>query len=120
MPKVLVVDDQAELREMMQAGLLLSGYQVRTAAEGAGALNAAALFAPDLIVLDFNLPGLHGPALCARLRQQAEQASILLISGCASPAEVHASLQAGAREYLRKPFELERLLTRIGALLSEI
>lgn len=120
MPKILVVDDQPELREMMQAGLQLSGYQVRTAPDGAAALRAAQGFSPDLVILDFSLPGLSGPSLCASLYQQAGKAPILLISAMANAEQVQASMLAGAREYLRKPFELTQLLERIEALLSQV
>lgn len=120
MPKVLVVDDQPELLEMMNVGLQLAGYQVATAADGPAALQAAARTTPDLVILDFHMPGLNGTCLCASLHQIANQAPILLISGMATADEVHASLQAGAQEYLRKPFELNQLLERVDVLINQL
>ncbi|MCW5875212.1 MAG: response regulator transcription factor [Anaerolineales bacterium] len=120
MPKVLVVDDQPELLEMMTVGLELAGYQVCTAADGPAALLAAAQSGPDLVILDFNMPGLSGACLCASLQQIAGQAPILLISGMATAEEIHASLQAGAQEYLRKPFELVQLLDRVDVLINQL
>ncbi|UYN90536.1 MAG: response regulator transcription factor [Anaerolineales bacterium] len=121
MPKILVVDDQPELLEMIRAGLSLSGYQVCAASSGQAALYAASHFWPDLVIMDVNMPGLSGPALCAKLNQAAgAQMPILLISAMATAEELQATLQAGAHEYLRKPFELGQLLQRVDALLSEV
>ncbi|HRN51621.1 MAG TPA: response regulator [Anaerolineales bacterium] len=116
MPTVLVVDDQPELLEMMNFGLQLAGYQVHTASNGAAALRAARQCPPDLVILDFNLPGPSGASLCAHLKQLSKQAPILLISGMATAQQVHSTLQAGAKEYLRKPFELNQLLARADVL----
>lgn len=120
MPRVLIIDDQPELLAMMHTGLQLAGYHVDTATSGPAALQAVAQHNPDVIILDFNMPGLSGTGLCASLHQLARQAPILLISGMASADEVHASLQAGAREYLRKPFELGQLLERVEALINQL
>lgn len=122
MPKILIVDDQPELLEMIRAGLSLAGYKVRTAPDGQAALQAAAQFWPDLVIMDVNMSGLSGAALCAQLRQLAgtRQVPILLISAMATAEQLQATLQAGAREYLRKPFEIGHLLQRVDALLSQI
>lgn len=122
MPRILIVDDQPDLLEMIRAGLSLSGYKVSAASDGTAALYAAARFAPDLVIMDVNMPGLSGAALCAGLRQAAgcDKVPVLLISAMATPEELQASLQAGAREYLRKPFELGQLLQRVEALLSQV
>lgn len=120
MPTVLVVDDQPELLEMMNVGLQLAGYQVHTARDGAAALQAARHYPPDLVILDFNLPGPSGASLCVRLRQLSKQAPILLISSMATAQQVHSTLQAGAKEYLRKPFELNQLLARVDVLINQL
>lgn len=118
MSKILIADDQADLREMIQLGLSLSGHQVFAAPDGDVALQAAADFSPDLIIMDAQMPGPGSRALCAQL-QGLHNTPILLISGMADSAEIQAALQAGAREYLRKPFELHDLLERVKALLEE-
>ncbi len=122
MPRILIVDDQPDLLEMIRAGLSLSGYKVCAATDGTAAVYAAANFAPDLVIMDVNMPGLSGAALCARLRQATgcDKVPVLLISAMATPDELQASLQAGAREYLRKPFELGQLLQRVEVLLSQV
>ena len=121
MPKILIADDQPDLREMIRLSLSLSGYHVLTAPDGHVALEVAAGFGPDLIIVDARMPGPSGPALCARLHDLAAThgAPILLISGMADCAEIQAALEAGAREYLRKPFELNHLLDRVDALLHQ-
>ncbi|MCL4257400.1 MAG: response regulator transcription factor [Anaerolineales bacterium] len=122
MPKVLIVDDQPELLEMMRAGLNLSGHQVCAASSGQAAMYAASHFWPDLVIMDVNMPGLSGAALCAELRHLAgaNKMPILLISSMATAEQLQATLQAGAREYLRKPFEIGHLLQRVDALLSQV
>src|SRR5690554_1262208 len=121
MPRILIADDQSDLLEMIRLSLSLSGHEVLTAPDGDAALQAAADFWPDLIIVDAQMPGPGGPALCARLHElgAAQDTPILLISGMADCAEIQAALAAGAQEYLRKPFELNDLLQRVDALLSQ-
>lgn len=121
MTKILIADDHPELREMIRLSLSMSGYQVETAPDGHAALEAAVDSWPDLFIVDARMPGPSGPALCAQLHDlaPAEGTPILLISGLAECAEIQAALQAGAQEFLRKPFELDDLLQRIDSLLHQ-
>lgn len=121
MAKILVADDQTDLLEMIRTTLGMSGHEVIAVADGELALRAAAEFGPDLIIVDAHMPGLSGPEVCARLQAEAglRGAPILLISGMASTEEIQAALEAGALEYLRKPFELSHLIERVDALLTE-
>jgi CheY-like chemotaxis protein len=120
MTKILIAEDQADLREMMGLTLELAGYQVSTAADGEAALRHAAQLHPDLIIMDVHMPGLTGCEVCAELlnRGLLPHIPVLLISGMANNDEIQTALNAGANEYLRKPFELDHLIQRVGALLA--
>jgi DNA-binding response OmpR family regulator len=120
MQKILVAEDQSDLREMIGLTLSMAGYQVNTAPDGEAALREAAQFQPDLIILDVHMPGLSGCQVCAELQKESDlqRIPVLLMSGQASNEEIHTGLEAGAQEYIRKPFELNQLIERVGVLLS--
>jgi two-component system response regulator MprA len=114
---VLVVDDDGPIRRMLERTLAAEGYGVIAVADGGGALAAVERSAPDAIVLDVAMPGLDGLAVCRRLRAKGLALPILLLT---ARDEVHdrvAWLDAGADDYLVKPFAAEELLARIRALL---
>lgn len=119
-PSVLVAEDQADLRDMITATLELSGHRVFSAADGQEAVEQAEEQRPDLIILDLHMPGLNGFEVCERLKAQEPFRSvpILIISAGGSREQIRASLNAGAQEYLAKPFELDHLIQRVDALLT--
>ncbi|MFJ4674570.1 MULTISPECIES: response regulator transcription factor [unclassified Kitasatospora] len=115
--RVLVVDDDAAIRRSLERGLRLSGFRVSTAADGADALAAVAEEPPDVLVLDVGMPGLSGTEVCRTLRARADDTPVLMLSALDELADRVAGLQAGADDYLVKPFALEELVLRLHALL---
>jgi two-component system response regulator MprA len=119
-PKVLVVDDDANITAFLKRALAYEGYQVETAADGPAALAAARDNPPDLVILDVMLPGLDGVEVLRRLRAgEPETGSlpILMLTARDGVSDRVAGLDAGADDYLVKPFALEELTARIRALL---
>ncbi|MDX6699759.1 MAG: two-component system, OmpR family, response regulator PrrA [Solirubrobacteraceae bacterium] len=116
-PLVLVVDDDAGIREALERALRLEGFGVSTAPGGRAALESMAGRAPAAIVLDVGMPDLNGRAVCARLRADGVRTPILILSARDEVADRVAGLQAGADDYLVKPFAVEELVARLHALL---
>jgi excisionase family DNA binding protein len=119
--RVLIVDDDPRLVEMYQDLLSLdSRVEVRTAGNGYDAGLLTEQFKPHLIVLDYLLPDINGNVVCQRVRNNPAVADckILLISGVVRQEEIDGLLKAGADEFLRKPFSVEQLSTRMSALLG--
>ena len=114
--KVLVVDDEETILEFLGMGLGYEGFTVETAADGVGALATAQRFHPDLVILDIMLPGLDGIEVCRRLRANSDVA-IIMLTAKGEVAERIAGLDAGADDYLPKPFRFQELLARIRAVL---
>lgn len=114
---ILVVDDDAPIRRMLDRTLSAEGYAVESAADGGEALAAVERSAPDLIVLDVGLPGMDGFAVSKRLRAKGLAVPVLLLTARDAVADRVAGLDAGADDYLVKPFATEELLARVRALL---
>jgi len=114
---ILVVDDDAPIRRMLERTLAAEGYDVRVAADGGSALAAVERSAPDLVVLDVAMPGMDGLAVCRRLRAKGLALPVLLLTARDAVEDRVAGLDAGADDYLVKPFALEELLARLRALL---
>lgn len=114
--RVLVVEDDAEITDVLRRSLRQEGYEVRTADDGIDALDAAAEFVPDLVVLDLGLPGLDGIEVCRRLRAGGDL-SILILTARTETDDRVTGLDSGADDYLVKPFERQELLARIRALM---
>ncbi len=114
---ILVVDDDTPIRRMLDRTLSAEGYDVRGAADGGAALAAIERSAPDLVVLDVAMPGLDGIAVCRRLRAKGMTIPILLLTARDSVDDRVAGLDAGADDYLVKPFAPEELSARLRALL---
>jgi two-component system response regulator MprA len=116
-PRVLVVDDDPKVLSLMDRGLAFEGYDVDVASDGADALDIARERPPHLVVLDVMMPGIDGIEVCRRLRATGGELAILMLTGKASvPARIEG-LDAGADDYLVKPFAFDELLARIRALL---
>jgi two-component system response regulator MprA len=114
---VLVVDDEPAVREALRRALELEGYRVGLAEDGADALAQIAADEPDAVVLDVLMPVVDGLTACRRLRQQGSRVPVLMLTARDSVGDRVAGLDAGADDYLVKPFALEELLARIRALL---
>ena len=116
--KILVVDDERAVRDSLRRALELQGYQVDLAADGAEAL--ALLEAngqPDAVVLDILMPGIDGLEVCRRIREEGNEVPVLMLTARDAVGDRVEGLDAGADDYLVKPFALEELLARIRALL---
>jgi two-component system response regulator MprA len=114
---ILVVDDDAPIRRMLDRTLSAEGYAVETAADGGEALAAVERSTPDLVVLDVGLPGVDGLTVSRRLRSKGLAVPVLLLTARDSVPDRVAGLDAGADDYLVKPFATEELLARVRALL---
>ncbi len=115
--KVLVVDDEQAVREAVARALRYEGYTVATAADGQEALEAQALEPADAVVLDVLMPNLDGLEVCRRLRHGGDAVPILMLTARETVPDRVAGLDAGADDYLVKPFALQELLARLRALL---
>jgi len=114
--RVLVVEDDEEIAEVLRRSLRGEGYDVKTTGDGVEALDIAAGFVPDLVVLDLGLPGMDGVEVCRRLRAEGD-VPILILTARTETEDRVAGLDSGADDYLAKPFERRELLARIRALL---
>jgi DNA-binding response OmpR family regulator len=114
--RVLVVEDDVDIADVLRRSLRNEGYDVRTSADGVEALDVAAGFFPDLVVLDLGLPGMDGVEVCRRLRSDGD-VPILMLTARAETEDRVTGLDSGADDYLVKPFERKELLARIRALL---
>jgi DNA-binding response OmpR family regulator len=114
--RVLVVDDEANLVELVQGSLEREGYDVRTAADGPTAVSLTRAIQPDLLVLDLMLPGFDGLEVCRRVRQFSD-AYILMLTARAEEVDKVLGLSMGADDYLTKPFSPRELVARVKAML---
>ena len=114
---VLVVEDDAAVRDSLIRALGQDGYAVETASNGHQALSAVATREPDVVVLDVGLPGLDGLAVCRRYRADGRRTPVLMLTARDAISDRVAGLEAGADDYLVKPFALAELLARLKALL---
>ncbi len=114
--KILVVEDDREMRSLLLRSLAYEGYQVESVATGEEAMEKVASAAPDLVVLDLMLPGIDGLEVCRRLRAQGG-VPVLMLTARRTLTDKVAGFESGADDYLVKPFALEELLVRVKALL---
>jgi len=119
MPKILVIDDEPSIVNLITAYLKPEGYEVHTAMDGPSGLKAARAFKPDLVVLDIMLPGMDGIELLARLRRESEVYVILLTAKTEETDKV-IGLSVGADDYVTKPFSPRELTARVKAALRRI
>jgi two-component system response regulator MprA len=115
--RVLVVEDDAHVRDAVSRALRFEGYDVHTAVDGNDALLRVDDLAPDVIVLDVLMPGTDGLAVCRLLRARGNATPILMLTARHEVSDRVAGLDAGADDYLVKPFALDELLARLRALL---
>jgi two-component system KDP operon response regulator KdpE len=113
-PHVLVVDDEPQILRALETTLRGAGYEVETAATGEAALTQAAVHPPDAVILDLVLPGKSGVEICRELREWT-QAPVLILSAVGEERDKVAALDAGADDYVTKPFGVDELLARLRA-----
>ncbi len=115
--RILVVDDDRAVRESLRRSLAFNGYQVDLASDGQAALDAVTAQRPDAMVLDVMMPRLDGLEVCRRMRAGGDDLPILVLTARDAVSDRVSGLDAGADDYLPKPFALEELLARLRALL---
>ncbi|MCS7038456.1 MAG: response regulator transcription factor [Anaerolineae bacterium] len=115
-PRILIIEDEPDLRKTLKMNLKEQGYKVFTAADGQEGLEKARSKAPDLILLDLMLPGLDGLSLLRAVRQQSDVPVLVLTARTADMDKI-IGLESGADDYITKPFSLGELLARVRALL---
>jgi DNA-binding response OmpR family regulator len=116
MPKVLLAEDDAAIADPLARALRREGYDVDVCTDGVTALEQA-LRQPDLVVLDIGLPGMDGIEVCRRLRQEGSAVPVLVLTARAEEVDTVVGLDAGADDYVTKPFKLAELQARVRALL---
>ena len=115
--KILVVDDEPAVRDSLERALRLEGYEIGLAADGAEALAALAANEPDAVVLDVMMPQVDGLQVCRRMRSMGDRTPVLMLTARDAVSDRVAGLDAGADDYVVKPFALDELLARLRALL---
>jgi two-component system response regulator MprA len=115
--RILVVDDEPAVRDALERALRLDGYDVDLAEDGTAGLAKAGRLAPDAIVLDLLMPSMGGMEMCRELREAGDRTPILILTARDAISDRVAGLDAGADDYLVKPFALEELQARLRALL---
>ncbi|MDX2379346.1 MAG: response regulator transcription factor [Acidimicrobiia bacterium] len=119
-PLVLIAEDDAEIRHALERILRFEGYRTVSAADGAAALSSVVEHDPDLVVLDVMMPYVDGLAVCRRVRERGNRVPILMLTARHEVSDRVAGLDAGADDYMPKPFDLEELLARLRALLRRV
>ncbi|SFW67898.1 response regulator [Luteibacter sp. UNCMF366Tsu5.1] len=117
-PRVLVIDDEAQIRRFLDIGLRAEGYHVLLAATGGEGLGLAATQSPDLVILDLGLPDMEGHDVLRELRQWSE-VPVLMLSVRDAETEKVKALDSGANDYVTKPFGIQELMARLRALLRQ-
>ena len=115
-PRILIVEDEPEMAALLARGLRTEGYQVETADNGIDAMTLARETPPDIAVLDVNLPGMSGFELCRRMREQQAGIALILLTARDAVDDRIRGLDAGADDYLTKPFAFAELAARLRAL----
>lgn len=120
MAKILIADDERDIRDLVAFALRFAGYEVVTTSNGEEAVRAVLEDAPDLVLLDVRMPRMTGYEACRLIKEQpgTQDIPIVFLSAKGQEAEVNAGLQLGAVEYIVKPFSPDDLLTRVKAILG--
>ncbi|PRY00605.1 response regulator transcription factor [Allonocardiopsis opalescens] len=116
-PHVLVIDDEPNIRDLVQAALTFHGFAVSTASGGEEGLSSARSRRPDVIVLDVMLPDVDGFEICRRLRAEGDDVPVIYLTARDTPSDTVTGLSLGGDDYVTKPFSVEALVARVRALL---
>jgi DNA-binding response OmpR family regulator len=119
-PKIIIVDDDREVREMLKMALELEGYDVSQAANGLRLISTLHVDRPDAILLDVVMSWINGFELCRAVKKNEEfkDIPVIFISARKTPRDIEAGLAAGAEDYFSKPIDMERLLARLAGLVA--
>ncbi len=115
--KILIVDDEAGVRELLKDALKLAGFETQVANDGMSALTVLRSFTPDIMIIDINMPLMDGFELVERLRKNGNDVPVLMLSARADRVDITRGLTIGADDYVVKPFGLEELVLRLKAIL---
>jgi two-component system OmpR family response regulator len=118
--RVLVVDDEANIRDLIEVALRFHGFTTVTAATGEDALRTARRERPDLVLLDVMLPGMDGFEVCRRLRADGDQVPVIFLTARDTPSDTVTGLTLGGDDYVTKPFSIEALIARVRAVLRRV
>lgn len=118
--KILIAEDDPEIRTALERILTYEGYGVHAANDGAAALEGILTYEPDLVILDVMMPYVDGLDVCRKMRSRGDRTPILMLTAREETSDRVAGLDAGADDYMAKPFELDELLARIRALLRRV
>ncbi|GAA3978137.1 response regulator transcription factor [Thermobifida alba] len=119
-PHVLVIDDEPNIRDLVQAALRFHGFEVSTAGSGGEGLALARSERPDLILLDVLLPDISGFDVCRRLRDEDDDVPVIYLTARDTPSDTVTGLSLGGDDYVTKPFSVEALIARVRALLRRV
>ncbi len=115
--KILIVDDEAGVRDLLKDALKLAGFATEVASDGMSALTVLRTYSPDIMIIDINMPLMDGFELVERLRKNGNEVPVLMLSARADRVDVTRGLTLGADDYVVKPFGLEELVLRLKAIL---
>ena len=115
--KVLIVDDEAGVRELLKDALKLAGFETLAVSDGMSALTALRSYTPEIMIIDINMPLMDGFELVERLRKNGNSVPVLMLSARADRVDITRGLTIGADDYVVKPFGLEELVLRLKAIL---
>ena len=115
--KILIVDDEAGVRDLLKDALKLAGFATEVASDGMNALTVLRTYSPDIMIIDINMPLMDGFELVERLRKNGNEVPVLMLSARADRVDVTRGLTLGADDYVVKPFGLEELVLRLKAIL---
>lgn len=116
--KILVIEDELDLLDLVDFNLTRKGYTTRGALDGYEGLSLARSFSPELVVLDLMLPGIDGWELCRRIKKERAETRVLILTAKGQPGDMAKGIETGADDYMTKPFGLEELFARVERLLK--
>lgn len=121
MAKILIAEDERDIRDLITFTLTFAGFEVRAASNGEEALNMARQETPDLILMDVRMPRMTGYEACVEMKKETrlKEVPVIFLSAKGQDSEIQTGLQAGATEYLLKPFSPDQLTARIQAILAQ-
>lgn len=112
-PSILVVEDDKDFQKFLKSLLIKNGYSVQTTDKGIAAIDIVEKIQPNLIILDLNLPDMHGESVCSEIRKNHQNLPIIMLTSKSSISEKVQGLVAGADDYITKPFEPDEFLARV-------